>query len=151
MDMNYFLKRLQAGEDMSDIGNEIAELMNEAQAAYDAEEKAKAEALVKAAAERRAQEEAAAKAKAQKKELARQICDLIGQYGAMECPGLEGVFAVSEEDIDAFVKSMTDVFGMFKNLYAINDNLLANAKNMQVKIEKTDDDILRDYIAKILG
>ena len=33
MDMNYFLKRLQAGEDMSDIGNEIADLMNEAQAA----------------------------------------------------------------------------------------------------------------------
>ena len=30
MDMNYFLKRLQAGEDMCDIGNEIAELMNEA-------------------------------------------------------------------------------------------------------------------------
>ena len=144
MDMNYFLKRLQAGEDMCDIGNEIAELMNEAQAAYDDEVRAKEEALAKELAAKRAKE-------AEKKELARQICDLIGQYGAMECPGLEGVFAVSEEDIDAFVKSMTDVFGMFKNLYAINDNLLANAKNMQVKIEKSDDDVLRDYIAKILG
>ena len=144
MDMNYFLKRLQAGEDMSDIGNEIAELMNEAQAAYDDEVRAKEEALAKELAAKKAKE-------AEKKELARQICDLIGQYGAMECPGLEGVFAVSEEDIDAFVKSMTDVFGMFKNLYAINDNLLANAKNMQVKIEKSDDDVLRDYIAKILG
>lgn len=144
MDMNYFLKRLQAGEDMCDIGNEIAELMNEAQAAYDDEVRAKEEALAKELAAKKAKE-------AEKKELARQICDLIGQYGAMECPGLEGVFAVSEEDIDAFVKSMTDVFGMFKNLYAINDNLLANAKNMQVKIEKSDDDVLRDYIAKILG
>lgn len=144
MDMNYFLKRLQAGEDMSDIGNEIADLMNEAQAAYDDEVRAKEAALAKELAEKKA-------AQAHKKELARQICDLIGQYGALECPGLEGVFAVSEEDVDAFVKSMTDVFGMFKNLYAINDNLLANAKNMQVKIEKTDDDILRDYIAKILG
>ena len=144
MDMNYFLKRLQAGEDMCDIGNEIAELMNEAQAAYDDEVRAKEEALAKELAAKKAKE-------AEKKELARQICDLVGQYGAMECPGLEGVFAVSEEDIDAFVKSMTDVFGMFKNLYAINDNLLANAKNMQVKIEKSDDDVLRDYIAKILG
>ena len=144
MDMNYFLKRLQAGEDMCDIGNEIAELMNQAQSAYDDEVRAKEEALAKELAAKKAKE-------AEKKELAKQICDLIGQYGAMECPGLESVFAVSEEDIDAFVKSMTDVFGMFKNLYAINDNLLANAKNMQVKIEKSDDDVLRDYIAKILG
>ena len=144
MDMNYFLKRLQAGEDMCDIGNEIAELMNQAQSAYDDEVRAKEEALAKELAAKKAKE-------AEKKELAKQICDLIGQYGAMECPGLESVFAVSEEDIDAFVKSMTDVFGMFKNLYAINDNLLANAKNIKVKVDKTDDDILNDFVKNFLA
>lgn len=143
MDMNYFLKRLQAGEDMCDIGNEIAELMNQAQSAYDDEVRAKEEALAKELAAKKAKE-------AEKKELAKQICDLVGQYGALECPGLEGVFAVSEEDIDAFVKSMTDVFGMFKNLYAINDNLLANAKNIKVKVDKTDDDILNDFVKNFL-
>ena len=130
MDMNYFLKRLQAGEDMCDIGNEIAELMNQAQCAYEAEARAKAEESAKAA---------------RKKAIATQLCELIGEYGKLECPELESAFKVTEEDIDSFIQSMSDVFALIQSFHHVDLNKLA------APIMKSDDDILRDYIAKILG
>ena len=151
MDMNYFLKRLQAGEDMSDIGNEIAELMNEAQAAYDAEEKAKAEALVKALAEKRARDEAAEKAKAQKTELAKQICDLIAQYGAMECPELADMFVADEDDFKALADSMTNIFSLIKMFGAAPvDTKNVKSAHPVVKV-RSDDDILNDFVKNFLG
>ena len=151
MDMNYFLKRLQAGEDMSDIGNEIAELMNEAQAAYDAEEKAKAAALVKAAAERRAREEAAEKAKAKKTELAKQICDLIAEYGAMECPEFADMFVADEDDFKMLADSMTNIFSLIK-MFGAAPAEVKNAKPAHpVVTVRSDDDILNDFVKNFLA
>jgi type I site-specific restriction-modification system R (restriction) subunit len=154
MDMNYFLKRLQAGEDMSDIGNEIADLMNEAQAAYEAEEKAKAEALVKALAEKRAREEAAAaeKAKAERKAaLLRVLVDTIAEYGALECPDLADMFVADEDDIQALADSMTSIFAMIKMLGAAPVEM-KNAKPARpVVAVRSDDDILNDFVKNFLA
>ena len=154
MDMNYFLKRLQAGEDMSDIGNELAELMNEAQAAYDAEEKAKAEALVKALAERRAQEEAAAEAKAKaerKAALLRILVDTIAEYGALECPELADLFVADEEDLQALADSMTSIFAMIK-MFGAAPTEVKNVKSARpVVTVRSDDDILNDFVKNFLA
>lgn len=146
MDMNYFLKRLQAGEDMCDIGNEIAELMNEAQVAYEAEEKAKAAALAKALAEKKAQDEAAAKAKAQKTELAKQICDLIAQYGALECPEFADMFVADEDDFKALADSMTSIFSIMKMFGAAPAEVKTANPARPVVTVRSDDDILKDFI-----
>lgn len=148
MDMNYFLKRLQAGEDMCDIGNEIAELMNEAQAAYEAEEKAKAAALAKALAEKKAQDEAKAERKAA---LLRILVDTIAEYGALECPDLADMFVADEDDIQSLADSLTSIFAMIKMLGAAP----AEVKNVKparpVVTVRSDDDILNDFVKNFLA
>lgn len=154
MDMNYFLKRLQAGEDMSDIGNEIADLMNEAQAAYEAEEKAKAEALVKALAEQRAREEAAAaeKAKAERKAaLLRVLVDTIAEYGALECPDLADMFVADEDDIQSLADSLTSIFAMIKMLGAAPVEMKTATPARPVVTVRSDDDILNDFVKNFLA
>lgn len=152
MDMNYFLKRLQAGEDMSDIGNEIADLMNEAQAAYEAEEKAKAEALVKALAEKKAKDEAAEKAKAEKKAaLLRTLTDAIAEYGALECPEYADMFVADEDDIQALADSMTSIFTMIKMFGAAPLGMKSAKPAHPVVKVRSDDDILNDFVKNFLG
>lgn len=150
MDMNYFLKRLQAGEDMSDIGNEIAELMNEAQAAYEAEEKAAA--LAKALAEKKAQDEAAAKAKDEKRAaLLKTIVDTIAEYGALECPELADMFVADEDDMKMLADSMTSLFSMIK-MFGVAPADMKSAKPAHPVVRvRSDDDILNDFIKNFLG
>lgn len=152
MDMNYFLKRLQAGEDMSDIGNEIAGLMNEAQAAYEAEEKAKAAALAKALAEKKAQDEVAAKAKDEKKAaLLKTIVDAISEYGVLECPDLADMFIVNEEDVKSLANYMTSLFSMIK-MFEVAPADMKDAKPARPVVRvRSDDDILSDFIKNFLG
>ncbi len=152
MDMNYFLKRLQAGEDMSDIGNEIAELMNEAQAAYEAEEKAKAAALAKALAEKKAKDEAAAKANAEKKAaLLKTIVDAISEYGALECPELADMFVADEDDMKALADSITSLFTMIKMFGVVPAGIKDVKPAHPVVRVRSDDDILNDFIKNFLG
>ncbi len=152
MDMNYFLKRLQAGEDMGDIGNEIAELMNEAQAAYEAEEKAKAAALAKALAEKKAKDEAAAKAKDEKKAaLLKTIVNAISEYGTLECPDLADMFIVNEEDVQSLANYMTSLFTMIKMFETAPVNVKDAKPAHPVVRVRSDDDILNDFIKNFLG
>lgn len=152
MDMNYFLKRLQAGEDMSDIGDELAELMNQAQAAYEAEEKAKAAALAKELAEKKAKDEAAAKAKNEKKAaLLKTMVDTIAEYGALECPELADLFVADEDDIKALADSMTSIFTMIKMFGDIPAKIKSVKPARPVVKVRSDDDILNDFIKNFLG
>ena len=152
MDMNYFLKRLQAGEDMSDIGNEIAGLMNEAQAAYEAEEKAKAAALAKALAEKKAQDEAAAKAKDEKRAaLLKTVVDTIAEYGALECPELADMFVADEDDMKMLADSMTSLFSMIKMFGVAPADMKSTKPVHPVVRVRSDDDILNDFIKNFLG
>lgn len=152
MDMNYFLKRLQAGEDMSDIGNEIAELMNEAQAAYEAEEKAKAAALAKALAEKKAQDEAAAKAKDEKRvALMKTLADTIAEYGALECPELADMLIADEDDIKALADSMTSIFSLIKMFGAAPVDMKSAKPARPVVTVRSDDDVLNDFIKNFLA
>ena len=152
MDMNYFLKRLQAGEDMSDIGNEIADLMNEAQAAYEAEEKAKAAALAMALAEKKAQDEAATKAKDEKRvALLRTMVDTIAEYGALECPELADMFVADEDDMKALADSMTSIFTMIKMFGAAPVDMKCAKPARPVVTVRSDDDILNDFVKNFLA
>ena len=152
MDMNYFLKRLQAGEDMSDIGDELAELMNEAQAAYEAEKKAKAAALAKELAEKKAKDEAAAKAKDEKKAaLLKTMVDAIAEYGALECPELADMFVADEDDIKALADSMTSIFTVIKMFGAAPKDMKSVKPARPVVKVRSDDDILNDFIKNFLG
>lgn len=148
MDMNYFLKRLQAGEDMNDIGNEIADLMNEAQAAYEAEEKAKAAALAKALAEKKAQDEAKAERKAA---LLRTLVDTIAEYGALECPDLADMFVADEDDIKSLADSMTSIFAMIKMLGAAPVEMKTAKSAHPIVAVRSDDDILNDFVKNFLA
>ncbi len=143
---DYFLKRLQAGEDMGDIGDAIAEAMNEAQAEYDAEEKAKAAALAKARQEQKAREEAVA---ARKRAIAAQICELIGEYGTIECPQCAEMFKVSEEDVDALIDGMSNIFGLVELLgsgLGTISNPVDNTPKTVVGKVRSDDEIIEDFL-----
>ena len=130
----YFLERLRAGEEMSDIGQSIADLMNEAQEAYDAEVRAKA------VAEAKAKEE-----KAQRKmDIMSTITTLLNDYIRMECPDLIEDEGCSEAEVASLVSSVDSIFKM---LTAFND--LVPADKDTIKIKKTtpsDDEIIKNFI-----
>lgn len=131
----YFLERLRAGEEMSDIGQSIADMMNEAQEAYDAEVRAKA------VAEAKAKEE-----KAQRKtDIMSTISSLLSDYIRMEYPD----FAVDEDYNEAEVASLvSSVDGILKMLTAFN-SIVPPVDKDTIKIKKTtpsDDEIIKNFI-----
>ena len=131
----YFLERLRAGEEMGDIGQSIADMMNEAQEAYDAEVRAKA------VAEAKAKEE-----KAQRKmDIMSTITTLLNDYIRMECPDLIEDEGCSEAEVASLVSSVDSIFKM---LTAFND-LVPPADKDTIKIKKTtpsDDEIIKNFI-----
>ena len=130
----YFLERLRAGEELSDIGNEIAEFMNEAQEAYDAEVRAKA------VAEAKAKEE-----KAQRKtDIMSTITSLLNDYIRMECPDLAEDDGCNEAEVASLVSSID---GILKMLTAFGN--FAPVDKDTIKIKKTtpsDDEIIKNFI-----
>ena len=130
----YFLERLRAGEEMSDIGQSIADLMNEAQEAYDAEVRAKA------VAEAKAKEE-----KAQRKTVIMStITSLLNDYIRMEYPDLAEDDGCDEAEVASLVSSID---GILKMLTAFGN--LAPVDKDTIKIKKTtpsDDEIIKNFI-----
>ena len=130
----YFLERLRAGEEMSDIGQSIADMMNEAQEAYDAEVRAKAVADAKAKEE-----------KAQRKmDIMSTITSLLNDYIRMECPDLVDDEGCDEAEVASLVSSVDSIFKM---LTAFN-NIVPVDKDT-IKMKKTtpsDDEIIKNFI-----
>lgn len=144
-DKNYFLKRLQAGEDMSDIGAAIAEAMSEAQAEYD--EAKRAEEL-KAAMAKKAEAEKAEK----KSAIVKTITQAIADYAALEYPDLAAELTPSEEDVTALINSLDSIFGCVKMFTDMSIPL--DIKPVTVSKKATlasDDEILENFLKKILG
>ena len=128
MDKNYFLNRLNNGEDMTAIGAEIAEAMNAAIFEYN-----------KRLEEEVARREAEAKAENRKKEIIKEIAMLSNEW----CD-LEGVSdpndRLSEEDIEEIVNISLKTADLFKKMQVNLEPHNTTTKN------KSDDDILSEFI-----
>ena len=138
-DKNYFLDQLRNGAKIEDIGQALADAMNEAQEAHIAEQAAAAKAA----------EEAQNKAaiEATKREMAMDMIDIIRNYGLMVAPETADVMnEIDDEDIDMMVTTLDEMFHMLA--------ALANLKHTVAKApvgnsKPSDDTILANFIASL--
>ena len=138
-DKNYFLDQLRNGARIEDIGQALADAMNEAQEAHIAEQVAAAKAA----------EEAQNKAAIEtaKREMAMDMIDIIRDYGLMVAPETADVMnEIDDEDIDMMVTTLDEMFHMLA--------ALANLKHTVTKApvgnsKPSDDAILANFIASL--
>ena len=136
IDKNFFLNRLNEGESIDAIGQAIADMMNAAVQEYETEK------VLAAKADR-------------KREIMKELCALIEEYGKLE--NVDEDFSITDEDIDALIKAFEDMFKTIKELKKIANALdhkiaIVDDKNikMNVKPHMSDDEILSNFI-KMLG
>jgi hypothetical protein len=141
-DKNYFLDQLRNGTSMDDMDQALADAMNAAQEAYTAELAVK-------------EKEAEAAAMAQtKRDMALDLIDIIRDYGRMVAPEAADILDnVDDEDIDAMVVTLDQMFQMMKSMAQLKINLekaQAKSTKIPVKHSKSDDDILANFIASLM-
>lgn len=125
---DYFLNRLAAGEDIDDIGQDVANMMNEALEAHRAAEEAKKAAAAKAENE------------AAKRDIIEEMIELVQEYAILE--GMdENEIKVSPEDVDAMVAAFTEMFAAMRQLKTLSARL-----NEKKPLNKSDDDILNEFV-----
>lgn len=136
IDKNYFLSKLNEGESIDSIGQAIADMMNAAVQEYETEK-------VRAAQTDR------------KREIMKELCALIEEYGKLE--NVDEDFNITEEDIDALIKAFEDMFKTIKELKKIAnalDHKIAIVDDKKIKMNAkphmSDDEILSNFI-KMLG
>jgi len=128
IDKNYFLNRLAAGENIDDIGQDVANMMNEALEAHRAAEEAKKAAAAKAENE------------AAKRDIIEEMIELVQEYAILE--GMdENEIKVSPEDVDAMVAAFTEMFAAMRQLKTLSARL-----NEKKPLNKSDDDILNEFV-----
>ena len=138
-DKDYFLDQLRNGARIEDIGQALADAMNEAQEAHIAEQ----------VAARKAAEEAQNKAAIEtaKREMAMDMIDIIRDYGLMVAPETADVMnEIDDEDIDMMIHTLDEMFHMLA--------ALANLKHTVAKApvgnsKSSDDAILANFIASL--
>lgn len=141
-DKNYFLDQLRNGTSMDDMGQALADAMNEAQEAYAAELAVK-------------EKEAEAAAMAQtKRDMALDLIDIIRDYGRMVAPEAADILDnVDDDDVEAMVATLDQMFQMMKSMAQLKINLekvQAKSTKIPVKHTKSDDDILANFIASLM-
>lgn len=143
-DKNYFLDQLRNGAKIEDIGQALADAMNEAQEAHIAEQ----------AAARKAAEEAQNKAaiEATKREMAQDMIDIIRDYGLMCHPDLAPIMDnIEDSDIDMMVATLDEMFHMMAAMAQLKTVLEPVAKKSAIQPvkAKSDDEILANFIASL--
>ena len=145
-DKNYFLDQLRNGTSMDDMGQALANAMNEAQTAYAAELAAK-------------EKEAEAAAIAQtKRDMALDLIDIIRDYGRMVAPETADILDnVEDDDVEAMIQTMEQMFQMMSAMAQLKTNLeslpKAPAKSSitpVAKRAKSDDEVLSNFIASLM-
>ena len=142
IDKDYFLTRLANGEDINDIGANIADMMNAAMAEHNAKLEAAREAEAKRVAE--------VELLAHKRALAEEMTDLVLEYGELVEPGSTVDMELSEEDLDLMVKTLDEMFQLMsavKTLKVAIDSIDENKP--ATKKVKSDDEALADFLASI--
>ena len=126
IDMNYFLTRLQNGEDIDVIGKDIAKMMNEALDEHNKilEEEKRAKAL--------AEQELA------KRELIEELVGIIKELAILE--GMDGAdLALSDQEMDELVKSFSAMFDMVRKMHEF----------AATPVTVTDDQILGEFVKRL--
>ena len=151
-DKNYFLDQLRNGQDISVMGQNIADAMNAAIADFTAEQ----EAARKAEAERVAKVELAAK----KKAIGEKIVDLFREYAALTGNTAMDEMEITDEDLDTLVEALDQTFalmGAMKELKVAIDSIPADkvvARNPKTRTAtihaKSDDEALAEFLAQIM-
>ena len=142
-DKNYFLDQLRNGTSMDDMGQALANAMNEAQTAYAAEVAAK-------------EKEAEAAAMAQnKREMALDLIDIIRDYGDLVAPeAAEILDDIDDTDIDAMVTTLDEMFHMMTAMAQLKtklENIQPKSKITPVaKRAKSDDEVLANFIKSLM-
>ena len=141
---NDILTRLRNGESMDAIGQSIADVLNEAQSAYDAE----VEATKKA--------EAANALAIQKRELAEEFIHLVQRYGDLVCPGSRDILSeYTDEDLDEMINAIDQMFNLLQ--FAIQMRAALEEKPQAkshitpaTKAPKSDDEVLANFIKSLM-
>jgi hypothetical protein len=148
-DKNYFLDQLRNGQDISAMGQQIADAMNAAIADFSAEQ----EAARKAEAERVAKVELTAK----KKAIGEEIVDLFREYAALTGNTAMDEMEITDDDMDTLVEALDQTFalmGAMKELKVAIDSIPADKVNPKTRTAtihaKSDDEALADFLATIL-
>jgi len=132
-DKNYFLNQLRNGESMDVMAKGIADAMNDALEAYQVEMEAAQKAERMAAIE------------GKKYELAKQMVHIIQEYGMLIAPEAKEVMdAVTEEDLEAMVKTLDEMFHMMTSMIELKNKLEG------ASAPKSDDDVLANFIASLM-
>ena len=140
---NDILVRLQNGEKIEDIGNEIAGMMNQAVAQHQAEQEAIA-AKEREAAALAEKEEA-------KRDLIEELIEIVQELAILE--GMDpDELSVTDEDIDQMVAAFTEMFEAMRELKKMfasldTDKVAApKARTTTINVKPSDDQILADFI-----
>lgn len=142
-DKNYFLDQLRNGTSMDDMGQALADAMNEAQEAYTAE-----------LAVKKKEAEAATIAQT-KRDMALDLIDIIRDYGRMVAPEAGDILNdVDDDDINAMVVTLDQMFQMMSSMVQLKTNLeKAQSKNHitpVAKRAKSDDEVLSNFIKSLM-
>ena len=129
-DKNYFLTRMRNGESIDEIGQSIADMMNDAVDAYEAEQAA--------------QENAEARRK-----LVRCMVNDINELAKLDgCEDL--AVSLTDEEADDLVTSFTDMFKLLAAIKETVDTLTKTTSNTQKQIKPVkatnDDAILANFL-----
>lgn len=121
----YFLDRLNAGDDIDTIGQEIANMMNEA-----LEEKRAAEEIAR---------QQAADNEAAKRDIIEEMIELVQEYAILE--GMEpDEIMIKPEDVDQMIAAFTEMFDLMRSLKKLQKAIPAATTN-----SKSDDQILAEF------
>ena len=143
-DKNYFLDQLRNGTSMDDMGQALANAMNEAQDAYDAElEAAK-------------QVQAANDLAIRKRELAEDFIHLVQDYGDLVCPGSRDILSeYTDEDLDEMINAIDQMFNLLQ--FAIQMRAALEEKPQAkshitpaTKVPESDDEVLANFIKSLV-
>lgn len=135
MNKEYFMTRLANGENIDDIGIEIAAMMNAAVAEHSA----------KLAAEKAAIQE---KEEA-KRELIKELVEIVRELAILEGMSADEI-SVTDEEINQMVEGFTEMFAAMREVKRLVSQLEAakpaTAPKTSHIVAKSDDEVLADFI-----
>ena len=128
---DYILNKLNAGQSIDTIGQELADVMNAALSEYEAEKEAKAAAAAEA-------EKTEAK-----KDLIREMVEIIQEYAILEGMDPKEI-AASDDEVEQMVDAFTGMFAAIRDLKALA-NMAPKTKTSNKIV--SDDQILADFVS----
>ena len=140
---NDILARLRNGESMDTIGQSIADVLNEAQEAYIAEQAVKV---------KEAEEAAMAQAK---RDMALDLIDIIRDYGDLVAPeAADFLDDIDDDDIDAMITTLDQMFQMMSAMAQLKANLEKVQPKSKItptaKLVNSDDEVLANFIKTLM-